>query len=129
MTEGNRSLFALVVALLLAVVFFQSLGLAHRTLHAFHADSLRVPSVSEPNAAASTAQGAAHGIEALFDSHEATQDCRLFDGHGLHAPALLLPPPPPIVAAARQRIAWQPERAFVPRWEGVFHARAPPQAG
>ena len=115
--------------LVFSVVCAQALGLLHGVVHAGHAHALH----SAPNSAQVAAPAARHaesqaqpqGIDALFASHEQAQDCRLLDGLGQHAPALVLPVLPLAPASDCGAVQWG-DGAFVVRWATLFDARAPP---
>lgn len=102
-----------------ALVFAQALGLAHRTLHA--------PALDSPVASAAAApHGDDHG-HGLFDGHAAGDaECRLLDQAG-HADGLLLaapalPPHGPAPAPAAV-----PVRSAAPAFVAAYAARAPPR--
>ena len=71
---------------------------------------------------------AEHGegwVEAIFASHEADSDCRLFDqaSHGSAAPALAAVTLPVMLPSV---VVGIPQGEALARWAALFDARAPP---
>ncbi|TWO73052.1 hypothetical protein FN976_02105 [Caenimonas sedimenti] len=127
MTQPNRPWA--VMLLLVALVFAQAMGFAHRVAHAdggpgqdlvaadhhHHADA-----PSHPHADATWQQ-------VLFGLHEDGADCRLYDGLGSHALACQSAVAAAVIApgaAFLRSLAGD----FVARWVTLFDARGPPSS-
>lgn len=118
--RSSPSTHTIVWLLTLALLFAQTLGLMHGTLHGWGSGS------------ATTAVAKAHvdhvdhgSIASLFASHASDADCRLYDqaSHGSAAPhvaPLVLPVLLPTLAVA----IFQGEA--LARWAALFDARGPP---
>ena len=120
MTSWSRpSTRPLVWFLTLALLFAQTLGLMHGTVHG--SGSAAAVSVAKAERA-----HASHGvIDSLFSSHTSDADCRLYDqaSHGsaaLHVASLALPVLLPSFAVAIF------EGEALARWAALFDARGPP---
>ncbi|MES2508565.1 MAG: hypothetical protein V4625_01480 [Pseudomonadota bacterium] len=121
----RRSLFStrtIVWILTLALLFAQTLGLMHGTLHgAGYAPSGAITSLAKAGSGHPD-----HGsVAALFSSHASDADCRLYDqaSHGsaaLHVASLALPVLLPSLAVAIF------EGEALARWAALFDARGPP---
>lgn len=121
--RSSPSTHTIVWLLTLALLFAQTLGLMHGTLHG--------PGSAGPTASLVRVDGggrahADHGsIVSLFSSHASDADCRLYDqaSHGSAAPhvaSLVLPVLLPSVAVAIF------EGEALARWAALFDARGPP---
>ncbi len=112
--------------LTLALLFAQTLGLMHGTMHGQGSSAGAVSAAGIAKAGAGHRDVAGHGLVAsLFASHASDADCRLYDqaSHGsaaLHVASLALPVLLPSLAVAIF------EGEALARWAALFDARGPP---
>ena len=122
MTEGvKRFGLRLWLALCLTLVLMQTLGLAHRVVHANAAHGV---AVTAETAVATFSQDAVTVMQRLWGDHSHTADCQLFDqccSDVLHTMATLavpmLPAPSWLAATAYERFGLS---------ERFYAARGPP---
>jgi hypothetical protein len=113
---------ALVMLLVLALLWAQSLGLWHGVVHDRHAQNSQA--IAQPEHA--TGHPTGHGTwERLFSSHEDAADCLFFDqlSHGdaiASLPMLVLP------LASLPVVLQYSHALFIARWHAQFQARGPP---
>ncbi len=118
--RSSPSTHTIVWLLTLALLFAQTLGLMHGTLHGPGVGSAKAVHLKVG------AVHAEHGaVDSLFASHASDADCRLYDqaSHGsaaLHVASLVLPVLLPTVAVAIF------EGEALARWAALFDARGPP---
>ncbi len=119
-TTSRSSTRTIVWLLTLALLFAQTLGLMHGTLHGSGS------AAAVASGAKADGSHANHGVIAsLFSSHASDADCRLYDqaSHGsaaLHVASLALPVLLPSLAVAIF------EGEALARWAALFDARGPP---
>ncbi|HEX2541398.1 MAG TPA: hypothetical protein VHM00_09985 [Caldimonas sp.] len=109
------------LGLLLALVVVQTLGFAHRIVHAPSPAVSASPSHEEGG----NPEERSHGAAALFPAHDDDAGCRLYDGVGHQVFA----PPAALVVASLIPASEHVRRLaadFVARRAALFEARGPP---
>jgi hypothetical protein len=127
MTQPGRQWAVLL--LLVALVFAQAMGFAHRVVHADGGAGQDIVAADHHH----HADGPSHHHDdetwqqALFGLHEDGTDCRLYDGLGSQALACQAAFAPVVIApstAFLRSLAGD----FVARWVTLFDARGPPSS-
>ncbi len=112
------------ILLVFALLWSQSLGLWHGTVHVAGGDLSGVPGVQ--SSAGKLAGGVAGLLTRVLSDHDGESDCRLFDqcshGDAVHA-AVSLSQVPLLTSAFRQAC----HGLAVALWHAQFQARGPPQ--
>ena len=116
-----RRLQRMIVMVLVALVWVQTLGVLHRVAHAHGVHSAVT---AEPQALAASSQGLMAGLQRVWGNHSNAVDCQLFDQScpdSLHSLALVFAPVMPalgwLAAILHERFAL---------FERFYTARGPP---
>ena len=123
--------------LMLTLVLAQLLGFMHGVVHGpevrvldnahehTHRHQAGHEAADERDLHVAEAEHGAGWVEALFSSHEADSDCRLFDqaSHGSAVPALAAVSLPVLLPS---HVVDIPRGEALARWAALFDARAPP---